>query len=99
MTGPEGFLALTYFAPPAARGKAEDLYLPQQFVDQVLDEERSDERALVAIGRNFTGLPRIEQVVAGPRTSPNAPCPCGSGRKYKRCCASKPQPAPARSAG
>jgi len=21
----------------------------------------------------------------------NAPCPCGSGKKYKRCCALKPQ--------
>lgn len=24
----------------------------------------------------------------------NAPCPCGSGRKYKRCCLDKDQPAP-----
>ena len=23
---------------------------------------------------------------AGPRISRNAPCPCGSGRKYKKCC-------------
>lgn len=23
----------------------------------------------------------------------NAPCPCGSGLKYKRCCAQKPQKA------
>jgi len=23
---------------------------------------------------------------AGPKVSPNAPCPCGSGKKYKRCC-------------
>ena len=22
----------------------------------------------------------------GPKVSPNAPCPCGSGKKYKRCC-------------
>ena len=24
---------------------------------------------------------------AAPKISPNAPCPCGSGRKFKRCCA------------
>ncbi len=24
---------------------------------------------------------------AAPKISPNAPCPCGSGKKYKRCCA------------
>jgi uncharacterized protein YecA (UPF0149 family) len=23
---------------------------------------------------------------AGPKISPNAPCPCGSGKKFKRCC-------------
>jgi len=23
---------------------------------------------------------------AAPKVSPNAPCPCGSGKKYKRCC-------------
>lgn len=23
---------------------------------------------------------------SGPKVSPNAPCPCGSGKKYKRCC-------------
>ena len=27
-------------------------------------------------------------VVATPRTGRNEPCPCGSGKKYKRCCAS-----------
>ncbi|MHC5056331.1 MAG: SEC-C metal-binding domain-containing protein [Planctomycetota bacterium] len=25
-----------------------------------------------------------------PRLPPNGPCPCGSGRKYKRCCMRKP---------
>jgi len=25
------------------------------------------------------------EVVSGGGTSKNAPCPCGSGRKYKRC--------------
>jgi hypothetical protein len=27
---------------------------------------------------------------AAPRTGRNEPCPCGSGKKYKRCCADKP---------
>jgi len=26
----------------------------------------------------------------------NDPCPCGSGKKYKRCCLAKDAPAPAR---
>jgi hypothetical protein len=32
-------------------------------------------------------FPRQEPVRrAGPKVGPNAPCPCGSGKKYKRCC-------------
>ncbi|MCS6914921.1 MAG: SEC-C metal-binding domain-containing protein [Myxococcales bacterium] len=35
--------------------------------------------------------PRIHPVVrATPRIGRNAPCPCGSGRKYKRCCLGQP---------
>jgi methionyl aminopeptidase len=29
----------------------------------------------------------------GEKISRNAPCPCGSGKKYKRCCLNKPAPA------
>ncbi|MDP9228140.1 MAG: SEC-C metal-binding domain-containing protein, partial [Actinomycetota bacterium] len=31
-----------------------------------------------------------------PMPSRNAPCPCGSGKKYKLCCLPKLQPAPSR---
>jgi hypothetical protein len=31
-------------------------------------------------------LLRQQPVLAGPKVGPNAPCPCGSGKKYKRCC-------------
>jgi len=32
-------------------------------------------------------FPRPEPVRhAGPKVGPNVPCPCGSGKKYKRCC-------------
>lgn len=31
---------------------------------------------------------------AGPQVGRNDPCPCGSGNKYKKCCADKPQAAP-----
>ncbi|MEI8196343.1 MAG: SEC-C metal-binding domain-containing protein, partial [Phycisphaerae bacterium] len=31
--------------------------------------------------------PKVQQVVnEGPKVGRNAPCPCGSGRKYKQCC-------------
>jgi hypothetical protein len=29
---------------------------------------------------------RLEPLVASPKTGRNEPCPCGSGRKYKKCC-------------
>lgn len=38
---------------------------------------------LLALG---TFKARARELVARPSTSRNAPCPCGSGRKYKRCC-------------
>ena len=33
------------------------------------------------------GMPKVETVVHdGPRIGRNDPCPCGSGKKYKKCC-------------
>ena len=32
-------------------------------------------------------MPKVETVVhEGPRIGRNDPCPCGSGKKYKKCC-------------
>ena len=32
-------------------------------------------------------VPKVETVVhEGPRVGRNDPCPCGSGKKYKKCC-------------
>jgi uncharacterized protein len=39
-------------------------------------------RERFAAGANFAGTVRRTT----PKISPNAPCPCGSGKKYKRCC-------------
>jgi SEC-C motif-containing protein len=44
---------------------------------------REDGRWLYVDGDTATrGVP----AVAAAKTDRNAPCPCGSGRKYKRCC-------------
>ncbi|MDE2758663.1 MAG: SEC-C metal-binding domain-containing protein [Acidobacteriota bacterium] len=29
-------------------------------------------------------------VIRGPKIGRNEPCPCGSGKKYKKCCALTP---------
>jgi hypothetical protein len=36
--------------------------------------------------RVWTEFEPIRQLTAEPRVLPNKPCPCGSGRKAKRCC-------------
>lgn len=38
-------------------------------------------------GEGASPLPKVETVVhEGPRIGRNDPCPCGSGKKYKKCC-------------
>ena len=36
--------------------------------------------------KESAGAAKLPQVTAAPAVSRNAPCPCGSGKKYKRCC-------------
>lgn len=40
------------------------------------------------VRRTVTLSPEVAQMMYGPpmKAPRNAPCPCGSGRKYKRCC-------------
>jgi preprotein translocase subunit SecA len=32
------------------------------------------------------GVNPVQQVVRGDKVGRNDPCPCGSGKKYKKCC-------------
>lgn len=51
-----------------------------------------EELSAVARSRNLRPqtMPSLsEKAKAGPKTGRNAPCPCGSGRKYKKCCLGK----------
>lgn len=58
------------------KGRADYFY-------ELEDEERSKSRSL------YDGLiPRILEVKPK-KTYPNDPCPCGSGKKYKKCCGRK----------
>ena len=52
--------------------------------DEDEDEDDWDRRRLSALnGNNFTTL---EPYKAPEKIGQNAPCPCGSGKKYKKCC-------------
>lgn len=66
-------------------GKEEDIRWFQRHLDafskllgqrEVKEDDRFDE---------FT-MPKQIQVIKGKKTYPNDPCPCGSGKKYKKCC-------------
>jgi len=37
----------------------------------------------------YKGLPQNQRLEIKPKIGRNAPCPCGSGKKYKKCCLGK----------
>jgi len=50
--------------------------------------ERKKEKELAAIqfiGGGASSAPK-QPVLAPKKAGPNDPCPCGSGKKYKKCC-------------
>ena len=60
--------------------KAEWLYkLPQW--DSILTEEKRKEL--------YKAQKASTTIVKGPKVGRNDPCPCGSGKKYKKCCGAK----------
>jgi hypothetical protein len=60
----------------------------QQVVDN-LAEMKADYDAMRMTDAMQASAQRNNQSEA-PQTPRNAPCPCGSGLKYKRCCAGRP---------
>jgi hypothetical protein len=73
------------FLPWLAKTQAENLYLPRDFI-QVIRRPWTPDRTIVLL-RGFTK--RAETLAKVPRDegpSRKGPCPCGSGKKYKRCC-------------
>ena len=61
----------------------EDWYDEEDW-DEEEDEEDWDRRRLAALnGNNFTSPAHF---IAPEKTGRNDPCPCGSGKKYKKCC-------------
>ncbi len=59
--------------------------VPPQFLSRVFRAQESKQNIVPV---NIFDL-SPEQLKKDPQTSKNAPCPCGSGRKYKRCCFNK----------
>ncbi len=47
------------------------------------DDELAEEKDII------DKTPKVEAIKADAKTGRNDPCPCGSGKKYKKCCALK----------
>lgn len=46
----------------------------------VIDQQRA------VLAKAIVARPTKPVVNGGPKIGRNAPCPCGSGKKYKKCC-------------
>ena len=65
--------------------EARDFYVPEPLVEVWRGPWRPDDALPLLRARQHPGEgPRPRRVAPPPAR--NAPCPCGSGRKYKRCC-------------
>jgi SEC-C motif len=71
--------------PIAARAAPEDFYFPRDVV-RAWFGSWSGEETLHRLKRFEKTARKREPVRAAPAPGRNAPCPCGSGKKWKRCC-------------
>ncbi|HYX09873.1 MAG TPA: DUF1186 domain-containing protein [Bacteroidales bacterium] len=75
-------------------------FSPRRDILTVSDRYKEVTETWAGYNYNFSGndfdfdstgnnMSRSEPVVKGPKIGRNDPCPCGSGKKYKKCCMSK----------
>jgi hypothetical protein len=75
---------LLFFAMTAACAEPENLYLPQAFIDIYRKPWKPEDT--LAMLQSY--IKEIRQPLPKSKEpSRSGPCPCGSGKKYKRCCA------------
>ena len=65
------------------------LYLlqPVEEQDRVREIERSQRKQEMVLGGGDTDIEKPKPFIRGQKIRRNGPCPCGSGKKYKKCCA------------
>ena len=68
------------------------LYLlqPVEDKDKVREMERRQRKQEMVMGPAEDAPEPRRPVIRGPKIGRNEPCPCGSGKKYKKCCALTP---------
>ena len=87
--------------PGMIKNKLKDPQIKQRFIDiaKRMEKDGVDFKSIRQMKKwmkeheaelkaeQATGVPKVETVVReGPRIGRNDPCPCGSGKKYKKCC-------------
>ena len=88
---PSALLHILLLLPWLAECEAQDLYLPKKIVD-ALHEPWSAKLARKLLQDEGDRLGKAEPVRVEKRAGRNDPCPCGSGKKYKKCCINEPLP-------
>ena len=77
-------------APPQSRPVAMTAFKPELAAPKAAGPIEDGSQAPAArrmIPRDEEGRPKQAPVVkSGPDVGRNDPCPCGSGKKYKKCC-------------
>ncbi len=85
--------------PAALKGKLKDPAVKKQFIDiaKRMEKDGVDFKSIRSMKKwmeahkaefkNQGDAPKVQTVVhEGPKIGRNDPCPCGSGKKYKKCC-------------
>ncbi len=54
--------------------------------EAVMEQRQRPQEVNYSHGGAGRGATRVKTVVKGQKIGRNAPCPCGSGKKYKKCC-------------
>ena len=88
LSGPTSFNVVEWKAEPEAEHLLRDLWKLFERRHDVGEVLRRREAQLKAVGETlWHAVDRPAR--ASPKIGRNAPCPCGSGRKYKKCCLGK----------
>jgi preprotein translocase subunit SecA len=67
------------------------LYLlqPVDEEERVREMERHQKKQQLILNSSESTAEAPQTVIKGPKVGRNDPCPCGSGKKYKKCCGAK----------
>jgi hypothetical protein len=73
------------YLPWLAKAQPEDLYLPRDFVE-VIHAPWAPYRTFELLDGFLEEARSVAQAKREAGPARKGPCPCGSGKKYKRCC-------------